>query len=106
MRFEQMEVQEVRALLETGTATIVDIRDPATYEAEHIEGALNISEENLPDFLERADREAALVVYCYHGISSQQAAAFFSGECGFKKVYNLIGGFEAWGTSHPERPIR
>ena len=97
MSFGQMGAQELRALLETETATIVDTRDPASYAAGHIEGAQHISDENLPDFLERADRDGLTVVYCYHGISSQQASQNLK-DNGFENVYNIIGGFEQWRT--------
>jgi len=34
-------------------------------------------------------------VVCYHGISSQSAAAYLA-EQGFRDTYSLDGGFEAW----------
>ena len=39
--------------------------------------------------------DTPVLVYCYHGISSQNAAAFLI-ERGFETVYSLDGGFEAW----------
>ena len=46
------------------------------------------------------DKNKPLVVYCYHGISSQGAAAYFS-EKGFKEVSSMIGGFEGWLSAFP-----
>ncbi|MFT4862153.1 MAG: thiosulfate sulfurtransferase, partial [Pseudohongiellaceae bacterium] len=47
------------------------------------------------DFIAAADTAQPLVVCCYHGNSSQSAAAFFA-EQGFVQSYSLDGGFEAW----------
>ena len=41
-----------------------------------------------------------MVVCCYHGISSQGAAAYFA-EQGFNEVYSMMGGFEAWQSVYP-----
>ncbi len=39
--------------------------------------------------------DTPVIVCCYHGISSQQAAQFLIHQ-GFEEVYSLDGGFEAW----------
>ncbi len=83
-------------------AQIVDIRDQMSYAAAHIENAVHISNENIQDFLQKADRKRPLIVYCYHGNASKTAAAFFS-DHGFEKTYSLEGGFEAWSASRKEK---
>ena len=47
-----------------------------------------------------ADLDAPLVVVCYHGNSSQSAAAYFIQQ-GFSDVYSLDGGFELWRSVYP-----
>ena len=47
------------------------------------------------------DRQQALVVYCYHGHSSQGASDYLA-EQGFSSVVSLDGGFEHWRQAHPE----
>jgi thiosulfate sulfurtransferase len=42
-----------------------------------------------------------VVVVCYHGNSSQSAAAYLASQ-GFSDVYSLDGGFELWQTTYPE----
>jgi thiosulfate sulfurtransferase len=39
-------------------------------------------------------------VVCYHGNSSQSAAAYLVSQ-GFSEVYSLDGGFELWRTTYP-----
>ena len=43
--------------------------------------------------------ETSLLIYCYHGHTSQHLAEFFS-DFGFKDVYSLEGGYEAWKESN------
>ncbi|EGH30312.1 thiosulfate sulfurtransferase, partial [Pseudomonas syringae pv. japonica str. M301072] len=47
----------------------------------------------ISDFIREADLDKPLVVVCYHGNSSQSAAAYLVGQ-GFSDVYSVDGGFE------------
>lgn len=75
--------------------TLVDIRDRQSFEMGHIEGAVHVDNSNVDIFLMQADKLSPLVVYCYHGNSSQGAAGYFK-EQGFRETFSLDGGFEAW----------
>ena len=88
---------DATALMQAETLTIVDIRDPQSFAESRLPGAIHLSDQNLQDFINSADMDAPVLVYCYHGISSQNAAAFLL-ERGFETVYSLDGGFEGW---HP-----
>lgn len=88
-------------LIDTG-ATVADIRDANSFAQGHIPGAFNVNNENLPQFIQDADLDAPLIVCCYHGISSQSAAAYLMGQ-GFETVYSLDGGYELWHVSYPDR---
>lgn len=97
----EIDVQKVKEMMEEETGTIADIRDPASYQASHIPNAVHLTDDNVQQFLSDTDKEKPLVVYCYHGISSQGAAAYFAGQ-GFKEVYSMTGGFEGWATVFPD----
>jgi len=99
--FKHMKINELRQLLADESHVVVDIRDPASFQAGHIPGAFHLTNENLPDFLRDADFDAPTVVCCYHGISSQQAAQFLIGQ-DFTDVYSLDGGFVEWQALHPD----
>ena len=45
--------------------------------------------------MQQTDFETPVIVCCYHGISSQQAAQFLIHQ-GYDEVYSLDGGYEAW----------
>ncbi|GGY00129.1 thiosulfate sulfurtransferase GlpE [Litchfieldella qijiaojingensis] len=82
--------------------TLVDIRDPMSFAQGHIPGSRHLDNASVGALLDEAPRERPLVVVCYHGNSSQQAAVWLSGQ-GYDRVYSLDGGFSDWAVSHPSR---
>lgn len=92
---KQISILAARKYLQEETAIFLDIRDPNSYEQEHIQGAIHISDANIESLLSSADKNKTTIVYCYHGISSLGAVGYFQ-EQGFADVASLVGGFEAW----------
>ena len=74
---------------------ILDVRQPGEYEEGHIAGASLIPMASLPDKMDSLDKDADTLVYCAIGGRSRVAAQMLAGN-GFKKIYNLTGGFKAW----------
>ena len=97
--FKRIPPDQAQALREQG-AVVVDIRDKSTYAAAHIAGAKHLDNINIADFIRDADFDAPVIVACYHGNSSQSAAAYLVNQ-GFSDVYSLDGGFELWRTTFP-----
>ena len=95
MSFKCISIDEAKALIDKGEAAIADVRDPGSYQAGSIENAINVQQENVEDFLAGADKNKPIIVYCYHGHSSQGAADHFFSQ-GFTEVYSVDGGYEAW----------
>ncbi|MCE9665340.1 thiosulfate sulfurtransferase GlpE [Halomonas sp. M5N1S17] len=85
--------------------TLVDIRDPMSFANGHILGSRHLDNDSVPALLEAAPRAQPMVVVCYHGHSSQQAADWLAGQ-GFSRVYSLDGGFTEWQHRHPDRVER
>lgn len=79
---------------------IADVRDQDSFEEGHIRTALHLSMPMLQEFCDGFDKAQPIVVYCYHGVSSQSVAQHLI-EQGFTEVYSLIGGFETWKEHHP-----
>ncbi len=79
---------------------IIDIRDEESYLSGHIAGAIHIDNSSLNQFMTSSDPTQPLLIYCYHGNSSQQAAQYFI-EKGFEQVYSVDGGFEQWKKTAP-----
>ncbi|MEQ3636787.1 thiosulfate sulfurtransferase GlpE [Alcanivorax sp.] len=92
---------EGKALFDQGEALFVDIRDPANFAAGHLQGALHLSQANVDQFLANTAQDRALVVYCYHGNSSQSASDWLT-EQGFNNVVSLDGGYDVFRQQFPE----
>ena len=98
--FKRIPPQQAHALREQG-AVVVDIRDPQSFSNGHISGSQHLDNHSLPDFIAKADFGHPLIVTCYHGNSSQNAAAYLAHQ-GFAEVYSLDGGFELWHREFPQ----
>ena len=95
---KQKSVQEVRDYLAekpVGSYSLVDVRTPAEYTADHLQGARLIPINELADRLDEIDRIKPVIAYCLSGSRSLAAARLMEGQ-GFKEVYNMSGGMSAW----------
>ena len=95
MGFKNISVEETKQLIDTGNINIIDIRDSGSYSSGHINNAMHAEDMDIDAFLVEEDKEKPLLIYCYHGVSSQPAAEYFT-EHGFANVYSLEGGYTAW----------
>ena len=92
---KHLNVEQLKALKAEQPLQVVDIRDPQSFAAGHIEQSLHLSNDNITDFIRDADLDLPTIVVCYHGISSVSAAEYLISQ-GFEDVYSLDGGFQAW----------
>ncbi len=98
--YQCIDVTESAEWLKHG-ACLVDIREPSIFKYQHAEGAVNLTSQTLAQFIADTDPERPILVMCYHGISSKNAAEFIYNQ-GFKHVYSIDGGFNAWRSKYPE----
>ena len=103
--FIHMQVAELAKVIDEKTHVVVDIRDVNSFGDGRITDALHLTNESLADFLRDADPDAPVVVCCYHGNSSQQAAQFLVSQ-DFTQVYSLDGGFTQWQLLYPDKVSR
>jgi rhodanese-related sulfurtransferase len=84
-------------LMNQQDALVVDVREPAEFEAGHIIGARNIPlsqiEARAADL--KRNKGKPVVVCCASGTRSAAAVAAFK-KHGFEKVFSLNGGLAAW----------
>ena len=101
---KQISATELKAMLESGEPLeLVDVRTEAERAIASIEGSRLLDRE-YGDYILGLDRDRTLVFQCHHGIRSQAAAEYCAHE-GFKNVYNLVGGIDAWSlTVDPSVP--
>ena len=95
---EQTDADAVQGALQAGEdVTVVDVREPAEWEAGHIKGAKLVprglleykAEDELPD------KDARIVVHCAVGGRGALAAKALK-EMGYTNVANMDGGMNAW----------
>jgi monothiol glutaredoxin len=92
---QQLSAPELKALLDRGTAIeLVDVRTEQERATAIIAGS-RLLDQAYHDALLLRDRDTPIVFQCHHGIRSQQAAEYFRRE-GFRNLYNLRGGIDAW----------
>lgn len=101
-QFKHLSPAQAHALFEQGNCQFADIRDEQSFTLGHIPKARHLDNQSLQQFIEEADPDQALVIYCYHGNSSQSAAQYFV-EKDFTEVYSMDGGFEEWRQHYPQQ---
>jgi monothiol glutaredoxin len=73
---------------------VFDVRTAEERSTARIEGTVLLDEAG-KERLESLDRDTVLVLHCHHGVRSR-AAAEHCLRMGFRTVYNVTGGIEAW----------
>jgi len=92
-----MSVQELKRLIDAKEKfELIDMRPPEEREKARIEGARPLDEATRAS-LESQDRQIRLIFHCHHGARSLAAAEHYV-ELGFREVYSLSGGIDAWSS--------
>ncbi|MEW5771479.1 MAG: ankyrin repeat domain-containing protein [Pseudomonadota bacterium] len=95
MSYQDISPAEAAALLAEGRATVFDIRDAASFALGHLDGAQPATDAALMQLIRGRQRHLPVLVYCHHGNSSRDMCEFIAG-MGLSRVYNLVGGWQAW----------
>ena len=98
-QFENISIEQAKNLLNSSSCTVFDIRDEHSYDRGRIPGAMRINEQIIRRMRKSEQRDAPVIVYCYHGNSSKDIARLLC-DFGFSDVYNLEGGYTAWEKLH------
>ena len=85
---------ELAEALASGSATVIDVREPYEREAGYIEGTRHIELERLAGEAESIDREKPVIFQCRLGRRSTMAAQAFRA-AGYD-ARSLAGGIQAW----------
>jgi monothiol glutaredoxin len=89
-----LDVHALRERLAAGDITVVDVR-PAADRAAAPFAAAEVFDADSHARLIALDKGTPLAFLCHHGNSSRQAAEYFR-ERGFRDLYNVSGGIDAW----------
>jgi hydroxyacylglutathione hydrolase len=96
----QIDVFSLHDRLSSNGLQVLDVREDDEYEEGHIEVAQNLSFKLIPTRLGTLDLDKAkpLALTCATGKRSSSAASLLLRE-GFKNLYNVTGGMEAWNSA-------
>lgn len=83
----------------TEVPLLLDCRTVEEYSLAHIDGALLIPMQEIPQRFAELEpwRDRPLIVYCHHGMRSLSVANWLR-DRGFSRATSIAGGIEAWST--------
>ena len=85
-------------LINHKNAQIVDLRDPADFKKERIARSVNIPADRIQNELGKLDKTRPVLLVDDDGRRSRMASPLLRGT-GFKEVFILAGGLNAWRTA-------
>ncbi|HET7458308.1 MAG TPA: molybdopterin-synthase adenylyltransferase MoeB, partial [Gemmatimonadaceae bacterium] len=95
----EITVRQLAARLASGSGgadfDLVDVREPYEHAIARLPGARLVPMRTLPAAAPSLDPAREIVLYCHHGMRSAAAAEYLQG-LGFRNVWNLAGGIDAW----------
>ena len=101
----QMTPRELQEKLQSSVKLeLFDVRTPEERAIARIEGSRWLDAE-VAAYIGALPRDTLLVFHCHHGMRSQEAAEYFAAR-GFRNVWNLAGGIDAWSLDVDSRVAR
>lgn len=91
---QPLAVQELQRRVAAGDVTVVDVRPASDRQYAPFAGAQVLDEDTVAR-LSALPKDQPLAFLCHHGNSSRGAAEHFRG-LGFRQVFNVEGGIDAW----------
>jgi glyoxylase-like metal-dependent hydrolase (beta-lactamase superfamily II)/rhodanese-related sulfurtransferase len=91
----QMTVEDLNARVKQGKIQVLDVRREPEWNVAHIEDASWWPLDNFRVSPPEIDHDAIVAVHCKGGYRSMIASSLLQ-RAGFKNVFNLAGGFDAW----------
>jgi rhodanese-related sulfurtransferase len=93
--FTRVSVSEAKAKIDNDDVQIIDVRTPGEYAGGHVPGAINIPHMSVVARKGELASDKELVLICQMGQRSALACEF-AAAVGFKDLFNVEGGTEAW----------
>ncbi|HNR85253.1 MAG TPA: rhodanese-like domain-containing protein, partial [Taishania sp.] len=86
---------EATALESVDAQSIVDVRKPGEYNAEHVENCVFYPLDFMSDDLNKLDKEKPLYVHCAGGYRSVIAISLLMQKSNYRNLINVVGGYAA-----------
>ena len=101
MSYENISVQEFKQkIAEIPEAVILDVRTEQEYNEGQIPNhtLINFMGSDFAEQVGKLDKDKTYLLYCRSGGRSERACQMMQ-NMGFSKLYNLLGGIQAWNQS-------
>jgi rhodanese-related sulfurtransferase len=98
---ESIQVDEFvqRLEIDADALQLIDVREPEEVEIAALDGFINLPMSRAGDWMGQIDqwldRDKETIVMCHHGVRSAYACQWLK-EQGFRQVWNLSGGIDAY----------
>lgn len=94
------------AKMNDSQTVVIDVRDPAEFATAHIENAINLPLDKLPNELAKIEgrKTDPVLIACQSGARAASAAKILT-KAGFEQVFVISGGMESWETDY-KLPIK
>jgi len=96
MTLSSVNAATLKQWLDRGEAMLIDVREPAEYQAEHIAGAVLMPMAQVTHSALPAAPGKKLVVHCRKGARGESVCAKLLAAGTDREMYNLEGGIAAW----------
>lgn len=102
---QRISAKTLAGMLDDPSVSIVDARDPASFDRGHIPGALNLTADTAAEIMQVQSlpipQENFVVTYCDGGTCavSEYLGNLLQDEAGCREVHVLEGGFLGWASS-------
>ncbi|UQA57891.1 Grx4 family monothiol glutaredoxin [Polyangium aurulentum] len=97
-KVKAVSARKLKEMLDAGEVReLFDVRTDTERQIAKIEGARPL-DAAAQAYLEGLPKDTPIAFHCHHGVRSRSAAEHFLGK-GFKNIYNLEGGIDAWSAS-------
>jgi len=90
----ELSAEDAKAMLDRGELQLFDVRPQSESEIAKIDAGRSLTDETV-EYIQALPKETPIAFYCHHGVRSRGVAESVLQE-GFRKVYNLKGGIDAW----------
>ncbi len=95
----EIDVRELQGRLQSGKQPcLLDVRTPEEWSICRLAGARLIPLQELEGRVDEIDRDREIVVYCHIGLRGSAAAELLRNR-GYSRVWNLVGGIDAWAAA-------
>jgi len=91
---ESISAKEFENRYKDGGLTVLDVRKPSEFSAEHVDGAINLPLDSINTSMDRMNKETPYLIHCAGGYRSMIFTSILKAR-GFHKLVDIQGGFKA-----------